>query len=226
LATAIHSFHDDADSMLEKMGLDRETLAEVNRRGLAQYLTATLNHPVNAAGSFLYFELVRSLRELFASGGWERAEEGLSLTFNEECGIAIAVASGNMHAGNPTTNPSFKYPKGTVTQAAVGGNARQLGLFDGVPALAAFTAPAAAPNRIDFNKFQTWWLLHHVDTGRSVMRAELSLPVNIGTGDETDQWETRIILDPIPFDEEPDVEPAGGDDTRDSGFDVPVRKKA
>ncbi len=224
MSTAIHLFDDAAESALEAMGLNHALLAEVCRRGLAQFLTVTPHHPSNASGSFLHFELVRSLRDVLVPGGWEIDDETLSLTLNQNLAVAIAVASGDIHAGNPTRTPSFKYPKGTATHAAVDGNAGQLGLFDGLSGFAAF-APAATPKRVDFDKFKTWWLLHHVDTGKGVMRAELSLPIRIGNRGETNQWESRIILASIPFDEEPDVTPAGGEpDCFD--FDVPVRKKA
>lgn len=224
MSTAIHSFEDDAVSVLEALGLSGEILAEACRRGLAQFLTATPYHPSNAAGLLLYLELVQSLRQRLVPTGWDLDEGGLALTFNETLGIAIAVRSGDVYTGDPTRTPSFKYPESPTMHDAIGGNARQLGLFDGVPGFAAFVPPTS-PKRIDFNKLRTWWLLHHVDTARSVMHAELSLPVNIGDNGETNQWETRIILASIPFDEESQVEPAGGD-PGGSDFDVPVRKKA
>lgn len=123
MATAIHSFEDDAESALEGMGLNGVMTAEICRRGLAQYLTATPHHPSNAPGSLLYLELVRSTRDILVPAGWEVCEEGLSLTFNEIRGIVIAVSSGDIHAGNPKKSPSFRYPKGPMTVAAVAGNA-------------------------------------------------------------------------------------------------------
>jgi hypothetical protein len=220
LSTAIHSFEDDALPLLEAMGLSREIMAEVCRRGLAQYLTATPYHPSNAAGLLLYLELVQSLRQELVPVGWETDDVSLALTLNEELGIAIAVRSGDVHTGEPKRIPSFKYPESTTMHNAIGSNARQLGLFDGIPSLEAF----AAPKRVDFDRFQTWWLLHHVDVGRSEMRAELSLPINIGANGEANEWKLRIILDSIPFDEEPRIDPAGGD-PGSTDFDVPVRKK-
>ncbi len=224
MSTAIHSLEDDAESVLKAMGLSGEILAEVCGRGLAEFLTATPYHPSNAAGLLLYLELVQSLRQKLVPTGWEVDEGGLALTFNETLGIAIAVRSGDAYTGDPKRTPSFKYPESTTMHHAIGGNARQLGLFDEVPDFAAYVAPAP-PKRVDFNKLHTWWLLHYVDTARGVMRAELSLPVNIGDNGETDQWEARIILASIPFDEEPQVEPAGGG-PGGSDLDVPVRKRA
>ena len=221
----MYSYEDDAEPILETMGLSREIMADVCRRGLGKYLDATPFHPPNAAGLFLYLEMVQALRQHLVPTGWEQNDDGLALTIHEELGHAIAVRSGDAHAGDPDKTPSFKYPESTTMQQAIGGNARQLGLFDDKPGFEAYATPAAA-KRVDFDKLRTWWLLHCVDTGRGVMRAELSLPVNIGENGETDQWETRIILDPIPFDEEPDVVLADGDDSGDSGFDIPVRKKA
>lgn len=225
MPTAIHSFEDDAESTLEAMALSGEVMAEICRRGLAQYHTATPHHPSNAPGSFLYFGLVQAIRDiLIPTGAWELAEENLSLVFNEELAIAIAVSSGDIHTGDPSRNPSFKYPKGPTTLAAVAGNANQLGLFDGDPRFADYTLPTTR-KRVDFEKFKTWWFLHHVDPNKELMRAELSLPTKIGSSGETNMWESRIILDPISFDEEPDAYRL--DDAPDGpDFDVDVRRKA
>jgi hypothetical protein len=225
LATAIHSLEDNAVTVLEEaLGLSADDLEDVCRRGLAEFLTATPYHPSNAAGLLLYLELVQSLRQKLCPEGWEVDDGGLALTFNESLGIAIAIRSGDAYTGDPTRSPWFKYPESPTMHEAIGGNARQLGLFDELPTLAAFAAPEPQ-KRIDFNKLRTWWLLHFVDTARGLMRAELSLPIKIGDSAETNRWETRIILASIPFDEEPQVESAG-EDPGDSDFDVPVRKKA
>lgn len=224
MGTAIHSFEDDAESVLEAMGLTRAALEEICRRGLAHYLTATPYHATNAAGTYLYHAAVHAMRELLVPTGWEFAEESLAFTFNSDRAIALAVSSGNIHAGDPTQIPSFKYPKGPTTLAAVAGNARQLGLFDDVPGFTDY-ATALASKRVAFDTFQIWWLLHHVDLRKGVLRAELSLPVRIGTRSETNQWESRIILDPIPFEDAPDADRAG-DPVDGPDFDVEVRKKA
>ena len=222
--TSTHTFDDDAVSMLEAMGLSGEIMNEICRRGLAEYFRATLYHPSNAAGTFLYHELVRATRELLVPNGWDFAEESLSFTLNRELSIALAVSSGNIYTGNRTRNPSSKYPKGPTTQDAIVGNARQLGLFDNIPSMTEFAQPRAAKH-VDFNKFQTWWLIHYVDLHDQVMRAELSLPTSISSAGEINQWEIRIILDPIRFDEEPSVERSdSGPDDQD--VIVEVRKKA
>lgn len=225
MSTAVHSFEGDAESILEAMGLSGELLAEVCHRGLAEYLTATPFHPSNAAGLLLYLELLQSLRQELVPGGWEIDESGLALTLNEQLSMAIAVRSGDAYTGDPTRTPWFKYPESTTMHDAIGGNSRQLGLFDDVPAFAEYAAPEP-PKRVDFSRVRTWWLLHYVDTAHGEMRAELSLPINIGVNGDTNQWETRIILAPIPFDDERQIELAGSDsDDSDFDFDVPVRKR-
>jgi hypothetical protein len=224
LFTAIHTFEDDAEPVLRSMGLSGSIMQDICRRGLAQYLTATPFHPVNAPGTFMYHGLVHAMRELLVPVGWEFAEESLSFTFNSESSIALVVSSGNVHAGDRTQGPWFKYPKGPTTQAAIVGNAIQLGLFDGVPGFAEFVLPST-PKRVDFDTFKTWWLLHHVDLSKGEMRAELSLPVGVSSRGEVSHWEIRIILEPIPFDEEPEADRI---DNRGDGpdFEVEVRKKA
>jgi len=223
MSLTIHSIEDDAESVLNSMGLDSGVMEEICRRGLAQFLTATPHHASNAPGTLLYQELVRSTRDLLVARSWNLAEEGLSLTFNDERKIAIVISSGDSHAGDPAANPCFKYPKGPTTRAAVDGNAARVGLFDGHPAFSALLPPSPA-RRVPFDQFKTWCLLHCVDTGKSEMRAELSLPIRLGDGNLSDQWESRIILVPISFDDEPEVAREHHPDGPD--LDVPVRKKA
>ena len=225
MSRAIHSFEDDADSILRSMGLNREILEEVCRRGLAQYFTATVHHAKNAAGSFFYHEAVRSLRDLLISTGWEHVNEGLELTFNPELKIAIAVSSGNTCVGDRHRQPAFKHPKGPMTGTAVAGNTRQLDLFEGITELASFALPTV-PARVSFSEFQTWWLLHYVDQVHGNVRAELSLPILTAGSEETNQWEIRIVLDPISFDYELSVTSDDGrGDEGSVNLDVDVRKK-
>lgn len=216
---------DGAETLLESMGLNSGLLIEVCRRGLSQYLTATPFHAPNSAGSFLYHEVVPSLRQELVPLGWGFDDSSLALVFNEETKIAIAVRSGDSGTGDPEQTPWFKHSESSTMQFAFSGNALQLGLFDGIADLEEFANPPKSRKGIDYSKFQTWWLLHHVDTFRRIMRAELSLPVSDGRDGMTHQWKTRIILDSIPFDDEPQLEPRGGDPGR-SDFDVVVRKKA
>ncbi len=224
LGTAIHTLDDGAESILEEMGLTGAIMNEICRRGLAEYFMATPYHPSNAAGTFMYHELVHAKRELLVPKGWDFAEESLSFTFNTDLSIALAVSSGNIYTGIRTRNPSSKYPKGPTTHDAVVGNAIQLGLFDDFPNMAEF-AQTRVVKHVDFNKFQTWWLIHYVDLSQQEMRAELSLPTRISDTGEINQWETRIILDPIRFDEDPDVKRVdNGPDDQD--FNVDVRRKA
>lgn len=224
MGTAIHTLDDDAESMLETLSLTGAIMNEICRRGLAEYFRATPYHPSNAAGTFMYHELVRAKRELLVPKGWDFAEESLSFTFNSDLSIALAVSSGNIYTGNRTRNPSSKYPKGPTTHDAIVGNVRQLGLFDEILSMTEFTQLRTAKH-VDFNTFQTWWLIHYVDLTGQAMRAELSLPTSISDAGEINEWEVRIILDPIQFDEEPNVEPAdNGSDGKD--FNVDIRKKA
>lgn len=222
--TAIYSYEDSAESFLEGMRLSGTILQEGLQRGLAQRHNATPFHPPTAPGTFMHYGLVHAVRELLVPCGWEFAEkDGLSYTFHPELLIALIVSSGNSYVGDRMQNPSFKYPKGPTTQAAIAGNASQLGLFDGIPGWAESVLPSTSM-RTDFDTFKTWWLLHYVDLSKRVMRAELSLPVRVGNDGDINQWVTRIILAPVSFDDGPDVDrtdnvPNGPD------FDVEVRKK-
>ena len=227
MLVAVHSFDDDAESVLSEMGLSGEVMYEVCRRGLAYYHTATPFHPSNAAGSFMHHELVRATRELLVPSGWDYVEQSLSLTFNRELSIAIAVSSGTSQVGDRDRHPSFKYPKGPTTQAAVVSNAIQLGLFDNVSDFQELSS-SPIPKSINLDAFQTWWLLHHVDHRKEEMRAELSLPVVIRADGDINEWRIRIILEPISFDSAAHGKGAQSFDESRNGpdFNVEVRKKA
>lgn len=220
MSVATFASGDDDRALLETMGLNEEILREVLRRGLAQFNLATDDHPTNGAGLLLYLGLVQSLRELLRPAGWERNNAELALTVNEPLQIAIAVRSGDANTGISRRTPSFKYAEGATTQEAIDRNARQLSMFDGIPAFAEYATPTNVEH-VTVDKYQTWWLLHYVDEERGEIRAELSLP--IGTG-ETAQWRRRIVLKPVPFDSAP-FEVHYGTASPTTEIDVPVRKK-
>lgn len=224
MATALHTSEDDAESMLGQLGLDSATLREVCRRGVGQFLTATPHHPRNAGGSFLYFELVRSLRDLLSVSSWETCEDGLSLVFNEERRIAIAVFSGDGNTAKLDAVPWFRYERGQLTYAAIAGNANQLGLFDARPEFA-HLLPLMPRKLVDFGSYRTWCLLHFVDVVKSEFRVELSLPVGTNEQGDGDPWEHRIILDTVPFDDQPEIS-RPGDGPQGPELDIPIRKKA
>ena len=64
--------------------------------------------------------------------------------------------------------------------------------------------------------FETWMLLHCVDTSR--VRAELSLPLTVDDEGHVLGWRERIMLDM--------ASPTEGGDLGDSGdIDIPVRER-
>jgi hypothetical protein len=45
-------------------------------------------------------------------------------------------------------------------------------------------------------------LLHHLDLTSRELRCELSLPIRIGDDARPDFWRERVVLEPIPIDDE------------------------
>ena len=83
-----------------------------------------------------------------------------------------------------------------------------------------------AMTEIDLSRFQTWWFLHYVDGHRSVMRSEFSLPVRVGKAGEMDEWARRIILDPISFNDGPDVNRRDSEVAQRTEATVTIKRKA
>jgi hypothetical protein len=154
---------------------------------------------------------VAALREQLRPLDWVREDIGsYALTAHEDLKLAISVASGDEATGNASAHPSNRSRKGRNTVEAIEAN-RQLELFERLP----------PEDQAEEGK-QTWVLMHHTDTSRGEIRAELSRPLSIGKDGKISEWAERIILSSIPFEDDL-VEiygPSGPD------IDIDIRRKA
>ncbi len=187
----------DIEGELREMGITSEIFENALRAGLLEYNKVTKLHPVTAAGSRAWEEIIAVLRSglLGPEGGWGYSHEnGLSLTHNKDLGMTIVVSSGNKSTGKYDENAKTKNAKGSSTLEYVG---RNYSLFDDIDTnITDIRSVLADPH-------ETWVLLYHIDEVTREIRFELSLPKGLHETEgklKIDEWEKRIICTSIPFD--------------------------
>lgn len=179
------------ENELELLELTPDLLNDVGLRILTAYSQTTSHDAANAAGSYAYFAAVRAMRDILCPKGWSMARKAnLEVIMNSEVSISILVSSGDKYTGREDREPSTKNSKGNQTKKIVYANAKNPYLFPEMNK--AFQVnPGSTP---------TWFLLYHVDTKKSQMRMELSLPTSFDANDlKVHGWMRRIILSSIDF---------------------------
>lgn len=200
-------------SRLEQLGLTEAPLLRAVMAGFIAKANCTENHPPLFPPIAAWSESVRTLRDVLKPEGWTRFNDQNSpKTVSPDGTISIIVSTGNEATGNPNAEPSTTSSKGPNTADAIEVNrSMQLSL----PGL-----EAPVPLHDEDEKVSTWILLvHHA---KHELRAELSLPLAVGTDGRVSVWQERIILRAQPLDGEPVVitPPIQPD------IDIAVRRKA
>ena len=214
MRTVLHAEPQTVAAALARLNLTEEPLRAAAMQGYLARTNCTANHPPLFPSFVAWGETVRALREQLAPAGWQRNDEkNYSRAVHPDGHVAIAVATGNDATGLAAESPCTKSAKGPSTVEALEVNRLQAWL------------PGMEPpeqNVEDENKQQatTWMLLvHHAD---DEIRAELSLPLDIGIDGRISVWRERILLRALPIDLEPiEVVPPSQPD-----IDVVVRRKA
>lgn len=212
--TAIFVEPADTRMRLEELGLKALPLRDALKYGHLHQAACTANDPPITWGIIRWGKATRALREMLASEGWSRCDEGnFSITLNPERTMAISIQTGDEGTGYPDRIPSTKHKKGPATVAAVEQNAAQL----------SFNFPIQLrprPQRT-ISKCMTWLLL--ASTGINEIRCELSLPYYINEDGHVEEWAERIMLDPIPLDREPVIR--GRMEESDEDIIVPIARR-
>jgi hypothetical protein len=208
----------DVDSRLIELGLKREVLAEAVMEGMMARSECTPNDPPLFPGYSTFSRTVRSLREHLIPQpyGWSRCDDGgYSTVVSPDGKMAIAVATGDEHTGDPTITPLTKSPKGPRTQSAIEVNQyQQRYLFE------EFETPELEDEQV--NECVTWILLQRYDDARKEVSYELSLPISYAG--KVDGWSERIILGTLPFDSSTVISVPILPNLPD--IDVPLRRRA
>lgn len=203
---------------LQQLGVDAEQIRRAVMVGLAARRTATRFHPPTYGGYVQWAETHRGLREELVPLSWEPDDAGgFSTVINPSGAVSITVATGTDRTGlNGYPEPTSKYPRGPLTQAAVKANQLVIPGFPGI---------AGEVERLRRSGCVTWVLLVH--TRHNEVRMELSCPDHIGDDDRVDSWSERILIGSV------DVPPMlalldGGDDDDPGpvgGIEVPVEPR-
>ena len=178
---------------IESLGLKSEWLQDIGRKALAAYNQTTTHDATTAPGSYAYFAAVRALRDILCPEGWQEiVHKNVEMVANPDNGVSIMVSSGNKDTGKENGKPKTKNQKGNQTKKFVSFNNLQRYL------------PTMEQEITNISLSNIWILLFHVDTKKSELRIELSLPIEMDIDDlRVSKWYQRIIIDSIDFSNTP-----------------------
>ena len=178
---------------IRNLGLKSEWLQYVAKKALAAHNQTTAHDAATAAGSYAYFAAIRGLRDILCPKGWEPyMRMNVEMVFYPETNMWIMVSSGNEDTGNENGIPQTKNEKGKEIKKWVSLNDKQLQF------------PNMERKITNISLSHIWILLFHIDTLKSQVRMELSLPTKIDIdGSRVSAWNSRIIIDPIDFSHTP-----------------------
>jgi hypothetical protein len=200
-------------SRLQQLGLTEAALLRAVMAGYIAKSNCTENHPPLFPPIAAWSEAVRTLRDVLKAEGWTRFNDQNSpKTMSPDGSISIIVSTGNESTGIPYAAPATTSSKGPNTAGAIEIN-RSLQLY-----LPGMELPVSLQDEDE--KVTTWILLAH--HAKNELRAELSLPLDVGSDGRVSVWQERIILRTQPLDGElvmitPPAQP---------DIDVAVRRKA
>lgn len=214
MQTLLHAEPLAVAEALARLDLAEEMLLTAAKQGYLARTNCTANHPPLFPSFVAWGETVCALREQLAPAGWVRNDEkNYSRAMHPDGHVAIAVATGNEATGMSEGLPSTKSAKGPSTVEALEANRLQAWL----PGMEPLEENAGDEEK---QPVTTWMLLvHHAE---NEIRAELSLPYDVGIDGRISVWQERILLRSLPLDPEPVavVPPTQPD------IDVVVRRKA
>ena len=180
---------------IKSFGLKSEWLREVGMKALSAHNQTTSHDATTASGSYAYFAAVRALRDILCVKGWKQTVvNNVEMVTHPELDVYIMVSSGNRDTGNENATPKTKNRKGNQTKKFVSLNNWQMRL------------PTMERSVANISLNRVWMLLFHIDTSKSQMRMELSLPVEMDLdGLRVSAWNRRIVIEPIDFSHTPDL---------------------
>jgi hypothetical protein len=205
----------DAERRLHELGLVAAEPRDALLNGYGYAASCTSNNPLTLPGTMAWGFSLGTLRDILAARAWKVGRlNNFETVIHPSRSHAVAVTSGNARAGDRTATPRTRYRKGEAMQLAISGNTQM--------SLAAESVHAAfVPDEADPRRMHTWLLLHYYDRLTETIRAELSLPDYMENGWVTG-WAERIMLDPIDFSTDVDLNIDDGDDD----IDIDIARRA
>lgn len=182
---------DAAVGRLADLGLTEQDLMFALLGGDAEARMWTRLAPPVMAGMARWGKTNELLRIRLVPHGWSADNPGgLPRTISPGGDFALVATAGDAATGLPGDIPSTKYPKGTETIKAIGGNVQMAFDFPGMGLGEALFAAVSADDVLE-----TWLLLYHV-TDEQIF-AELSLANGMSERGFVNSWSERILLRPI-----------------------------
>ena len=203
-----------ADRRLDQLGIDPGRLYAALDAGDVAARQADEFSPGMAAGTLRWLETVRMLRQGLAADGWSPNDDRNSpRVIDRTGGVAVVPVSGSPDTGLAEGHPKSANPRGAASSRAVQIN-QQLEF--------AFASALLADMAAEKSAAVTTWFLLYYRTQDELLRAELSVPVQINDRGIIGGWRERILLPPRSFgaDLKKPLD-AGGDDGVE--FDIAAR---
>ncbi|HEY5942962.1 MAG TPA: hypothetical protein VIT89_08900 [Solirubrobacterales bacterium] len=205
-------------SLLATMGLSEEILAVAVRSAYLERDRCTGNDVNAAGGNAAWGKPLRSLRDQLLPKGWHRGgQPDLESVISPDRSFRITSAAGNWATGDFQKMPKTAGLKGRLALDAIGESA-QMALD-----LVGETQKAAPQMR-------TYYLLHCLDEALEQVRYELSIPSHMSIRPKAkkgrvDEFKHRLILKPIEFETETDIEDHHEEEFSDD-LDISIPRRA
>jgi hypothetical protein len=188
------SYFEESQDRFTRIGITEEILSNAIKMGLRDRNQVSDLYPVTTKGLRTWEGVIAGLR-----GGllglsefdWTKDhKKGLSITSSKLANLTLVVTSGDKATGVVEKTAKTKNAKGPSTIEFVGRNGDLFEGFDN------------NVENIKADPNETWVLLYFVDNAKNEVRYELSLPINLHSIDgklKIDEWEKRVIFNPVPF---------------------------
>lgn len=186
-------------SRLAAMGLTEEFLIEATRYAYAEKDRCTGNDARAAGGYAVWTKLLRFMRDGLLPQGWAKGGlPNLESIIHPSRSFQIVPSSGNWATGYSDRMPATMNPKGRRTAEVIADNGQ-------------FSLDVVGSTLESKPEIKTFFFLTYEDGDKEEIRHELAIPTHMTIGPKAkkgriDEFGSRIILTPIEFEVEADLD--------------------
>jgi hypothetical protein len=203
---------------LAGMGLSEELLAEAVRFAYLERERCSGNDVNAAGGNAAWGKPLRFLRDKLLQEGWHRGgQPDLESVISPDRSFRICSAAGNWATGDINAMPATAGLKGRLTLDAICDNGQM-------------TLDLVGGSGRSVPQMQTRFLLHYLDEANEHIRPELSVPTHMTIAPNAkkgriDEFKHRLILKPIEFETETEIEDQHEEEFSDD-LDISIPRRA